>query len=66
MRISVLALSTIVAVLLVLVLVGARGAGRPDHADHCTHGVSSLGPLELANGKPVGGSTTPHTEACLP
>jgi hypothetical protein len=66
MRASVRVLSTVVTVLLVLLLVGARGAGTPHHAPPCTHGVSSLGPLEIANGQAVGGSTTPHTEACLP
>ena len=54
------------AALLVLVLVGAaRGSGNPKPV-HCTHGVSSLGPVQIANGKIVGGSATPYTEACLP
>jgi hypothetical protein len=57
----------VAAALLVLVLVGAaRGGGKPKPVHACTHGVSSLGPVELANGKIVRGSDTPHTEACLP
>ena len=32
----------------------------------CTHGVSSIGPVVLRDGKVVGGNGTPHTEACLP
>jgi hypothetical protein len=57
----------VVAALLVLVLVGAaRGSGKPKPVGPCTHGVSSIGPVEIANGKIVRGSTTPHTEACLP
>jgi hypothetical protein len=43
----------------------ARGSGNPKPV-HCTHGVSSLGPVEIVNGKIVGGSATPHTEACMP
>ena len=31
----------------------------------CTHGVSSAGPVVLRHGE-INGSTTPHTEACLP
>jgi hypothetical protein len=62
-----LGLWTVAGLLLVLVLVGAaRGDdNKPKPSDRCTHGVSSIGPLEIANGKLVGGSTTPHTEACL-
>jgi hypothetical protein len=32
----------------------------------CTHGVSSVGPVTIVNGRVVGGSTIPHTQACLP
>ena len=54
-------------VILLLVLVtSARGDVRPTHARPCTHGVSSIGPVEIVDGKVVGGSTIPHTEACLP
>ena len=34
-------------------------------APRCTHGVSSIGPVYLKDGKVVG-NATPHTEACLP
>ena len=65
-RRAVLGLWTVAGLLLVLVLVGAaRGDGKPKRSDRCTHGVSSIGPVEIANGKVIGGSTTPHTEACL-
>jgi hypothetical protein len=65
-RRAVLGLWTIAGLLLVLVLVGAaRGDPKPNRSHRCTHGVSSIGPVEIANGKVVGGSTTPHTEACL-
>jgi len=40
----------------------ARGQAGP----RCTHGMSSVGPVFLKDGKIVGGDTTPHTEACLP
>ena len=57
----------VLGLLLVLMLVGAaRGDdNKPRLNNGCTHGVSSIGPVEIANGKLVGGSTTPHTEACL-
>jgi hypothetical protein len=65
-RRAVLGLWVVAGLLLVLVLVGAaRGDGKPNRSHRCTHGVSSIGPVEIANGKVVGGSTTPHTEACL-
>jgi hypothetical protein len=52
--------------LAVLFLVGAaKGGGRQGHA-RCTHGVSSIGPVVIASGRAVRGSTTPHTQACLP
>jgi hypothetical protein len=31
----------------------------------CTHGVSSIGPVYLRDGKIIDGNTTPHTDACL-
>ncbi len=53
--------------LLVPVLVGAAGsATEAPKQPPCTHGVSSIGPVEIANGTVVGGSTTPHTESCPP
>jgi hypothetical protein len=35
-----------------------------EHHKRCTHGVSSIGPVRVVDGKPRG-STRPHTEACL-
>jgi hypothetical protein len=32
----------------------------------CTHGLSSIGPVSIRDGKVVGGDDAPHTEACLP
>lgn len=61
----VLALWVVVAALLVLVLVGAARGAEPGHVRVCTHGLSSLGPVELANGRALGGSRAPHTEPCL-
>jgi hypothetical protein len=50
----------------VVVLLGLVAA-RPGRAhQRCTHGVSSIGPVLIKDGKIVGGDTTPHTEACLP
>ena len=62
-RRMVIALWAVVAMLLVVVGV-ARGSAAPKPAS-CTHGVSSIGPVEIVDGKVVGGSTTPDTEACL-
>jgi hypothetical protein len=42
----------------------AAGPGRANQ--QCTHGLSSIGPVFMKDGKIVGGDTTPHTEACLP
>ncbi len=65
-RRAVLGLWVVTRVLLVFVLVGAaKGDDKPKRSHRCTHGVSSIGPVEIVNGKLVGGSTTPHTEACL-
>jgi hypothetical protein len=53
-------------VLVVLIAVGAA-RGAPAHGrQQCTHGASSIGPMEIVDGQVVGGSTTPDTEACLP
>jgi len=58
---AALALAVSVAVLLGLV------AAHPGRArQRCTHGVSSIGPVFIKDGKVVGGDTTPRTEACLP
>ena len=60
---ALVALAIALSVLVVIGLVAAvpGRANRP-----CTHGVSSIGPVFVENGKVVGGDTTPHTEACLP
>ena len=54
--------------LLVVLLSAPSASGREgqETGKRCTHGVSSIDPIVLANGKVVGGSLTPHTEACLP
>jgi hypothetical protein len=60
---ALVALAIAVSVVVLLGLVAAR-AGRAHQ--RCTHGVSSIGPVFIKDGKVVGGDTTPHTEACLP
>jgi hypothetical protein len=63
----VAALWIVVVLMLLLVVVGAaRGDGERTQAQRCTHGLSSIGPVEIVDGKIVGGSPQPHTEACLP
>lgn len=57
------ALATVVSVLLVI---GLAAAAPGNAHERCTHGVSSIGPVLIDNGRVVGGDTTPHTEACLP
>ena len=52
--------------LAVLLLVGAARGGQQSRKAGCTHGVSSIGPMVIAKGRPVSGSTTPDTQACLP
>lgn len=32
----------------------------------CTHGLSSIGPVAIRDGKIVGGDSAPRTETCLP
>jgi hypothetical protein len=65
-RRAVFGLWTVAGLLLVFVLVGAaRGDDKPKRSHRCTHGVSSIGPVEIVNGTMVGVSATPHTEACL-
>ena len=56
----------VVILLLVLVATARGGTVRPAEAHPCTHGASSIGPVEIVDGKIVGGSAAPHTEACLP
>jgi hypothetical protein len=60
---ALVALAIAVSVVVLLGLVAAR-PGRAH--ERCTHGVSSIGPVFIKNGKVVGGDSTPHTEACLP
>jgi hypothetical protein len=56
----------VTAALLVLIVVAAfTGMTGSKTQPACTHGASSIGPVMLVNGKVVGGSTVPHTEACL-
>jgi hypothetical protein len=59
-----------VARLVRVVLVGALTAvvivtGARADSPVCTHGVSSVGPVTLVQGR-LSGDTVPHTEACLP
>lgn len=64
-RSLLIALWTIVSALLVFVLAGmAAPTSRAER--RCTHGVSSVGPVVVAHGKVVAGSTVPDTQACLP
>jgi hypothetical protein len=65
-RVGGTALIALAVALSVLVVIGLAAAA-PGHArQRCTHGVSSVGPVFIENGKVVGGDTTPDTEACLP
>ena len=50
----------------VLIVIGLAAAAAGSARQRCTHGVSSIGPVFLENGRVVGGDTTPRTEACLP
>jgi uncharacterized membrane protein YhiD involved in acid resistance len=54
------------AALAVVVVVWLFAADPGRAHQRCTHGVSSIGPVYIANGKVVGGDTTPDTQACLP
>jgi len=69
-RWNVLGLWLVVAVLSVVLLAGGVGApsaqNPPGKGQQCTHGISSIGPVTVENGKVVGGSTVPRTQACLP
>jgi hypothetical protein len=53
------------AAIAVAVGFGVAAAGR-NPTPRCTHGLSSIGPVEIQNGRIVGGDQVPHTEACLP
>jgi hypothetical protein len=52
----------VVAVAAGIAVASVRASAKPA----CTHGASSIGPVTIVNGKVVGGSTVPHTQACLP
>jgi hypothetical protein len=62
------------AVVLCALLVSAVAAGLGVVSVHaasgkrqgCRYGVSSIGPVIIADGVVVGGSTVPQTEDCLP
>ena len=47
-------------------LISSVAGSSAERTRPCTHGASSIGPVFLDHGHVVGGSTTPHTEACLP
>jgi hypothetical protein len=62
----VVGLCFVAAALIMLVCVAAvAGMTQSKTQPVCTHGASSIGPVTLVDGKVVGGSTVPHTEACL-
>jgi len=61
----------VVAAISVVLLAGGIGSAPaaknpPAKGRQCTHGISSIGPLTVENGKIVAGSTVPRTQACLP
>ena len=61
------ALTVLVAVPLLFVSGSSSAGPTSAHPSHpCTHGSSSIGPITFSNGHIVGGTTTPHTDACLP
>ena len=65
-RIRETALVALAIAVSILVVIGLAAAVPGSARQPCTHGVSSIGPVFLKDGKVVGGDTTPHTEACLP
>jgi hypothetical protein len=65
-RVGGTALVAFAIALSVLVVIGLAAAVPGNARQRCTHGVSSIGPVFIENGKVVGGDTTPVTEACLP
>ena len=46
-------------------MLGVASAAGQDTTPRCTHGLSSIGPVEIKLGQVVGGDAVPHTEACL-
>jgi hypothetical protein len=73
-RLDLLARRRQLALPIALVLVALVAAGVAAVSVHaaavrhrnCTHGLSSIGPVSFVDGRVVGGSVAPHTEACLP
>lgn len=59
-RVAKLLRFVLLAALIAVVVVSTATADSPV----CTHGVSSVGPVTLTDGR-LGGDTTAHTEACL-
>lgn len=58
---------TLVLLLLVAVLVATcTTAGANARQAQCTHGASSIGPVQLVDGHLAGALPAPVTEACLP
>jgi hypothetical protein len=64
LRARTITLVTLVGVAAALAAGALVLAGRGGAALHCTHGVSSIGPVVFRDGKVVG-DTTPRTESCL-
>jgi hypothetical protein len=46
-------------------VLGVAAAAGGSATARCTHGLSSIGPVEVENGQTVGGGSRPHTEICL-
>jgi hypothetical protein len=58
---------TLVLLLLLAALVAScTTAGASARHAQCTHGASSIGPVQLVDGHPVGTVPAPATETCLP
>jgi hypothetical protein len=47
------------------IVISSGTGSSAERPQACTHGASSLGPIYFAHNQVVG-STTPHTDACLP
>ena len=61
-----MAVATVVIAGLLQLAAGSVENVKADPTTACTYGLSSLGPVFFRNGRVIGGSTTPTTEACLP
>jgi hypothetical protein len=57
-----IAFATAIAVAVVFGV--AEAAGR-NATPRCTHGLSSIGPVQIRSGRIVGGDPVPHTQPCL-